>query len=155
MVDRFEIDRFERFTLAIAEISKHLHKLTSEELSKYGLKGPHATYLVAMHKYPQGITVPQLCEICGKDKSDASRMISILEDKGLVVKQVVDGSLYRGLMVLTDEGKKAAQHVCKRASTAVELAGKELTDETREIFYKSLESITVNLRQLIKEGIPE
>jgi len=149
------IDRFERFSLAISEISRYWHKLASEELARYGLKGPHATYLTTIYQYPEGITVPQLCELCGKDKSDASRMISILEEKGLVTKQTVDGSRYRGLLVLTPEGKAAAEHVCSRASRAVELAGKDLTDETREQFYRSLDSITDNLRKLSKEGIPK
>ncbi len=149
------VDRFERFSLAISEISRYWHKLASEELAKYGLKGPHATYLTVMYKYPNGITMPQLCEVCGKDKSDASRMISILRQKGLVKKQGVDGSLYRGLLVLTAEGRAAAEHVCNRASRAVEMAGKDLTDEMRDVFYKSLDSITLNLRELSKEGIPE
>ncbi len=149
------IDRFERFSLAISEISRYWHKLASEELTKYGLKGPHATYLTAMYKYPDGITVPQLCEMCGKDKSDASRMIAILEEKGLVTKQVVGGSLYRGKLQLTEEGGVAAEHVAQRASRAVEVAGRDLTDETRERFYKALESIAANLRELSKEGIPE
>ena len=105
------IDRFERFSLAISEISRYWHKLAAEELTQYGLKGPHATYLTTMYQYPEGITVPQLCEVCGKDKSDASRMISILEQKGLVTKQVVDGSLYRGKLRLTEEGKLAAEQV--------------------------------------------
>ncbi len=149
------VDRFERFSLAILEISRYWHKLAAKELTKYGLKGPHATYLTAMYKYPEGITVPQLCEVCGRDKSDASRMVSILEEKGLVIKQVVGGSLYRGKLLLTDEGKLAAKHVSKMASRAVEAAGKDLTDEAREIFNKSLDSITANLRMLCKEGIPE
>ncbi len=149
------VNRFARFSVAIAEISKYWHKLATEELEKYGLRGSHATYLVAMYRYPDGITVPELCEVCGKDKSDASRMIGILEDKGLVKKQVVGGSLYRGLLMLTDEGGHAAEHVCNRASRAVELAGRDLTEEDREIFYRALESITANLRILSKEGIPE
>lgn len=149
------IDRFERFSLAISEISRYWHKLAGEELTKYGLKGPHAIYLTAMHKCPEGITVPQLCEICGKDKSDASRMLSILEQRGLVKKQTLGGSHYRGKLQLTEEGKLAAEHVCRRASRAVEAAGRDLTEEEREIFYRSLDSITANLRELCKEGIPE
>ena len=93
------LDRFERFSFAISEISRCWRKLASEELAKYELKSPHATYLTTMYKYPQGITVPQLCEVCGKDKSDASRMLAILEEKGLINKQVVDGSLYRWQLV--------------------------------------------------------
>lgn len=149
------LDRFERFSFAISEISRCWRKLASEEMLKYGLKSPHATYLTTIYKYPQGITVPQLCEVCGKDKSDASRMLAILEKKGLVEKQSVDGSMYRGILVLTDEGKTAAEHVCKRASLAVDMAGKDLTDETRAIFYKALESIVSNLRELSRKGIPE
>ena len=149
------IDRVERFSVAISEISRHWHKLAAEELTKYGLKGPHATYLTAMYKYPDGITVPELCEVCGKDKSDASRMLAILEEKGLVTKKVVGGSLYRGKLQLTNEGRLAAEHVSQRASRAVEVAGKDLTDAERETFYKALDSITANLRELSKEGIPE
>ena len=127
----------------------------SPELAKYGLKSPHATYLTRLYKYPNGITVPELCDISGKDKSDASRMIAILEEKGLACKKDVDGSLYRGLWVLTDKGKEAAAQVCLRAGKAVELAGKDLDSDTRETFYKALESITANLTTLSKNGIPE
>ena len=149
------LDRFERFSFAISEISRCWRKLASDELTKYGLKSPHATYLTTMYKYPNGITVPKLCEVSGKDKSDASRMIAILEEKGLAQKKNVGGSLYRGLWVLTEEGKNAAEQVSLRASKAVELAGKDLDEETRNIFYKALESITSNLTILSKEGIPE
>lgn len=149
------IERFERFSLAISEISRYWHKLTAEELTKYGLKGPHAVYLTAMLKHPEGITVSQLCEVCGKDKSDASRMLSILEKKGLVTKQVSGSSLYGGKLLLTPEGTRAANEISERVRRAVETAGKDMTETERNIFYKSLSSITANLRVLCKEGIPE
>ena len=149
------LDRFERFSFAISEISRCWRKLASEELSKYGLKSPHATYLTTLYKYPNGITVPEFCEVSGKNKSDASRMIAILEEKGLARKKEVSGSLYRGLWVLTDEGKVSAAQVSFRASRAVELAGKDLTDKNRDLFYQALESITANLHKLSEEGIPE
>lgn len=149
------IDRFERFSLAIAEASRYWHKLATDELGKYGLRGSHALYLTTMYRYPDGITVPRLCELCGKDKSDASRMISILEQKGLVTKKEVDGSLYRGLLVLTHEGCEAAKHVSERACRIVELVAEDLTDENREIFYESLSMITMKLRDLTDDGIPD
>lgn len=149
------LDRFERFSLAISEINRHWHKLAAEELVPYGLKSAHATYLTAMARHSEGITVPELCSECGKDKSDASRMIAILEEKGLVTKEATGGSRYRGLLKLTVEGRKAADHVCRRAGAAVEAAGRDLTDEEREIFYRSLDSITANLRRLSRDGIPQ
>ena len=149
------VDRFERFSFAIFEISKYWHKLAAEEMTKYGLKGPHATYLTTLYRYEEGVTAPQLCELCGKDKSDVSRMVSILEEKGLVTKEVVNQSLYRGLFKLTEEGKRAAEHVCRRASLAVEMAGKDLSVEERQVFYAALESIASNLKDISKEGLPE
>ena len=149
------VERFERFSLAISEINRYWHKLAAEELAPYGLKAAHATYLTAMARHPEGIAVPALCEECGKDKSDASRMIAILEEKGLVTKQSTGVSRYRGLLTLTPAGQEAAEHVCRRAAAAVEAAGCDLSDDNRDSFYRSLESITANLRKLSREGIPQ
>ncbi|MBQ9944860.1 MAG: winged helix-turn-helix transcriptional regulator [Clostridia bacterium] len=149
------MERFEHFSLAITEISRYWRKLATEEMEKYDLKGPHATYLTTIYRFPEGITVPQLCEISGKDKSDASRMIAILEKKGMVEKKTVDGSLYRGVLVLTEAGKEAAARVSNRAARVVALAGKDLDDEQRRAFYFALDTIVGNLRSLYRDGIPE
>lgn len=149
------MERFERFSFAIAEISRYWHKLTAEEMEKYGLKGAHSVYLLAMYRYPDGITATQLCELCSKDKSDVSRMMSIMEKKGLVIKEGIHQNLYRGVFKLTKVGKKAAEQVKIRASLAVEIAGRDLNDETRTVFYQALESIVLNLRELSEKGLPD
>ena len=149
------VERFERFIFAISEISKYWHKIAGEEMAKYGLKGPHATYLLTISHYEDGITAPHICELCGKDKADVSRITALMERKGLVTRESVHHNMYRGVIKLTGEGKRAAEHVRQRASLAVELAGKDLTDENRAIFYDSLESIVLNLREISKEGLPE
>lgn len=145
------VQRFERFSLAIAEISRCWHKLASEEMKAYGLKGAHALYLTTLYRCPRGITIPDLCELCLKDKSDASRMLAILEGKGLVRKE----GGYGGTVSLTPAGVEAARQVGRRVSRAVEVAGKDLTEEERAVFYKALDSITENLRTLTSQGIPE
>ena len=148
------IERFERFSLAISEISRHWHKLTSAEMEKYGLKGGHSIYLLTMYRYPEGITAPQLCELCDRDKADVSRMMTIMEKNGLVTKEGSGTSLYRGLFRLTPAGIAAAEYVRERATLAVQMAGRDLSEETRAIFYAALESLTVNLRKLSQEGLP-
>ena len=149
------IQRFEQFTLAIFEISRCWHKLAEEELSVYGLKGPHATYLTVLYRYEDGVTGPELCRLCGKDKSDLSRAVALLQEKGLVVKEAVDRSLYRGLIKLTEQGRSVAGQLTKRACLAVEMAGGDLSKETRDAFYKALLSITGHLREMSKEGLPQ
>ncbi len=147
------LERFERFSYGIAEISKYWHKLTTEEMAKYHLKGTHCTYLLALAKAKEGLTAPQLCEICGKDKSDVSRMMKILETKELVVKTGEHQNRYGGVFQLTEQGQIAADGVCKKASRAVEIAGCNLTEEQRSIFYFALDSIAVNLRRMSEEGM--
>lgn len=148
------LNRFTRFSLAISEIDRCWHKLAAEEMSKYELNSPHAVYLTTLYDFPEGITAAKLGELCGKNKSDVSRMISIMERKGLVRKVAVGENFYRAKLLLTDEGKQAAEHVQRRAALAVELAGAGMTEADREVFYRCLESVTTNLQTLSKEGLP-
>ena len=148
------INRFEKFSLSISEIFRYWHRLAADELKKYGLKGPHVIYFTTLYRYENGVTGPRLCELCGKDKSDVSRMISIMEEKGLVKKESEGKSLYRGKIKLTDEGKEVAEHINKRAALAVELAGKGLSEEDRAVFYSALETITNNLKKISEKGLP-
>lgn len=145
------IERFERFSLAIFEISHCWHKLAAEEMTHYGLKGPHAIYLLTLYRVQENLTAAQLCELCGRDKADVSRAVALMEEKGLILRQ---GSSYRAKLVLTDTGRQAAEHVCTRATAAVECAGEGISEENRAIFYACLESIAQNLQILTQKGIP-
>ncbi len=147
--------RFERFSVAISEISRYWHKLTSEEMEKHGLKSAHGIYLLALARFEEGLTAPQICEICGKDKSDVSRMMKIMEDKGIVTKDGGYHNRYAGTFRLTEKGSTIAEHIRRRAGMAVELAGAGLTDEHRTIFYDALDSITEKMRELSQDGLPE
>ena len=150
------LNRFARFSLAISEIDRCWHKLAAEEMAKYDLNSPHAVYLTALYDASEeGITAAKLGELCRKNKADVSRMVSILEKKGLVRREAIGTNLYRAKLLLTEEGKQAAEHVRERAAVAVELAGAGLSDENREIFYEALEQITLNLQALSKDGLPQ
>ena len=149
------LKRFERFSLAVAEIYRCWHKLAAEELAKYDLSSAHAVYLHTLYNNPEGITAARLGELSGKNKADVSRMVAILENKGMLEKEAVGGNMYRALLKLTERGKEAAQHVQARAAVAVELAGAGLTDGDRAVFYRSLEQITANLQSLCKDGLPK
>ena len=149
------LNRFARFSLAISEIDRCWHKLAAEEMAKYELHSPHAVYLTTLYDFEDGITAAKLGELCCKNKADVSRMVAILERKGLVRKEAIGGNLYRARLLLTEEGKRAAEHVQQRAAIAVELAGSGMSEEERDIFYRCLERITANLQTLSKEGIPQ
>lgn len=149
------VERFSKFSFVLFEITRCWHQLSAEEMEKYGLKGPHCTYLLSIAEHPDGLTATQICEICGKDKADVSRTMAFLEKKGMVTKEGIHQNLYRGVYKLTDDGIKAAEHVQRRASLAVELAGKDMTEEERVAFYRALATVAANLRKLSEEGIPQ
>ena len=146
------VQRFARFSYSLFEISRCWHKLAAEEMAKYDLKGPYAVYILTIQRYEEGVTAAQLCELCCRDKADVSRAVAIMEEKGLVKKE--GKQPYRARLVLTQKGQEAAAHVCRRAGLAVELAGKDISDADRAVFYAALESITGNLQALCKEGLP-
>lgn len=150
--DREMIQRFERFTLAISELYRYWHKIAADEMARYQLKGPHALYLVALHRYEQGITAAGLCEVCGRNKADVSRAVALLEERGLVVRE---GDQYRAQLKLTEVGKQAAEQVRERARMAVEIGGRGLTEEQRTAFYETLTVIAANLKTISQLGIPE
>lgn len=147
------IDRFEKFSLAISEISRYWHKIAADELEKYHLKSSHAVYLTTLYRYPEGLTAPRLAEICGKDKADVSRMLSILESKGLVTKEGSNQKRYRGTLKLTEEGRQVAGQLGNRAALAVSKANEGITEEKRIIFTECLDIITKNLQKITEEGL--
>lgn len=148
------IARFERFSYAIAEISRCWHRIAGEEMGRYGLSGSSSVYFTTLYRYPEGITAAQLGELCGRDKAEVSRTMSLLEKKGLITRRDVGGKAYRAMLKLTAEGMELAEQINQKASAAVEHASRGLPDEKREVFYEALELITENLQRLCKEGLP-
>lgn len=149
------ISRFEQFTLSVANIYRCVQKIERVEMARYGLKGPHAQCLLAMLRYPGGITASQLCVICDKDKAAISRTVSELEREGMVERKTKNGNMYRAALKLTASGEVAARQVDERAQLAVERAGESLTDEERAVMYKTLALIAANLNTICAEGLEE
>lgn len=147
------IDRFEKFSFAISEISRYWHKIASDVMEQHGLKGPHAVYFTTLYQYPEGITAVKLAELCSRDKSDVSRAVSQLQQLGLIEKCAENRRNYRTPLKLTETGMVLAAQINEKAQNAVENGGKGLTDEERATFYKAMELICTNLRKLTMEGL--
>ncbi len=149
------IDRFERFSFAISEISRCWHRIASDAMGSHGLKGPYAVYFTALYRYRDGITAAQLSEVCSRDKADVSRAMNQMVQLGLVERCDGNTKSYRSRLKLTAEGIRLAEDINRMAVTAVETASKGLSTEKRIIFYEALELITGNLQKLSKTGLPE
>ena len=105
------VERFEKFSYLISELSRLLHKIETDALSQYGIKGPYAIYILSLAKHPDGITASKISELCARDKADVSRAVAALTEKGLVEKQIVEGRKYRSPIRLTEKGFYLSNHI--------------------------------------------
>ena len=149
------LDRYEQFSFMISVINRQIQKIERDEMIKYGHKGSFAQYLTVMRHHPEGVTAAQLSELCDKDKAAVSRVVTEMIEKGLVVRNAENDTLYRAKLVLTQEGEKIAEFVAKRAMAAVVAVGNELSDNERKLFYSTLDFISTKLETITKDGIPQ
>lgn len=145
------LTRFEQFTAAISGIYRSIQKIERDEMEKFGLKGAHAQYLLAIAQRPEGLTAAELCESCDKDKAAISRILTEMAQKALIIR---DSGGYRARIRLTEKGSQAARYVQQRAIAAVETAGSVLTDEDRRNLYNILSRLDGKLQELCRSGIP-
>ena len=147
------ISKYEHFSLSVSRIYHDIQRIERKEMEAFGLKGPHAQTLLAIQRYPEGITAVQLCEICDKDKAAISRSAAELEEAGMVRRNSTHGTSYRAPLVLTEKGEEAARIVGEKARLAVEQAGIGLEDEQRQVFYRVLALISENLHTICRDGL--
>lgn len=146
------IQRYEEFTKSISSIYKIIQRIKRDEMAKFGLKGPHAQCMVAMHHCPDGATISQLCEMCELDKAAISRAVAELEEKGIIEARISGDKLYRARLRLTQQGQEIAAKIGGVAEEMVAAAGEGLSEQDRRVFYASLNRITANLQRLMRDG---
>jgi len=141
-------DRFQAFVTGISVCYKYIQKIKSVEMTEFGLKGAHAMCLFFLHSHPEGLTAAQLSQLCAEDKAAVSRSLASLAEKEYIES---DEKKYRSVIRLTESGKEVASHIDLMIERWVESGGDGLTEQDREIFYRSLELISNNLRDNLEE----
>lgn len=149
------VSRFEQFTTAISSIHRSIQKIQRVEMAKYGLKGPHAQCLLALSRYPEGLTAARLCEICDRDKAAISRTVAELEEAEMLRRPDCGGKRYRVSLMLTEKGKDAANAVMGKARLAVKQATGGYGAELQEMFTGTLAMVAANLETICREGLKE
>ena len=149
--DRIMVTKYEAFSSAVADLTRHLRRIEAKEMAKYGLKGSHAVYLMVIDRYPDGITSATLSELTGRDKADVSRAISMMEKKGLVVR---DGrSSYRAPIFLTEEGQESASELFEKTHFTTELVERGISAEELDAFNLTLAKLVNNMQRINKGGL--
>ncbi len=145
------IDRFERFSIALFNISHYWNRIASEEMKKHDLKGAYALYLITLYNHPEEITAARLADLCKRDKADVSRAIASFQKKGIA--EPYGTNRYRAPIRLTDDGREVAGQIKERASQVLEAAGRGMDDEMRANMYQCLDIIAVNMKAIIEKSL--
>lgn len=145
-------DSFERLTTGITGIYKSIRKIKRLRMDSIGLKGTHVMCIYYLYTNPEGLTGTDLCQKCREDKSGISRILSDLEEEGLICyRNPGDGRRYRARAILTEKGLACGAKVRRLIEHAVIAGGSGIDDEEREIFYKVLFTISDNLEKLSRK----
>ena len=137
-------ERFEIFTKLISRISRSIRRIKTDEVAEFNLKSPHVSCLYYLHKSGKLCSV-EIAEACDEDKAAISRTLDYLERQGFIECEEQGKRRYKANYVLTERGREVAEIIAKRIDKVIMLAGEELTDEERRIFYRALEKISASL----------
>ena len=142
------IQRFDAFVSGITSCYKFIQRIKSMEMTEFGLKGTHVMCLYYLRQYPTGLTASQLCGLCAEDKAAISRTVSELKSRGYIT--TLSQKAYRAMLTLTNAGQEVARKFDRLIEGWVSTGGDGLSDEERSDFYKTLSTITDNLRARIE-----
>lgn len=143
-------ERFNTFTVLIANISHSIRKIKSEEMAALDLKGNHVSCLYYLYK-SGSITAAELCEICSEDKANISRSIKDLEDKGYLNLRSKTHKKYQAPLSLTEKGIETGRFIAEKIDGLLIRVGEGLDEEKRAILYEALTLINDNLQSICDE----
>lgn len=143
-------DRFETFSVTIADIWRSLQKVKTQAMEPFGLKSSHFMCLFFLHYENRPLTAAEISELSSIDKGAISRSVTDLIKAGYVsYSEPVDKRKYRAKLSLTDSGQQLSQKMNGIVDEIILNAGSGITDEKRKIFYECLLLIASNLRKYI------
>ena len=137
-------ERFERFTVLIAKISKSIRKIKNLAMAKYGLKSSHVSCLYYL-RFSSAITATDLCDKCEDDKATISRSIDYLEKKGYLIRDNANSKRYKSPLKLTELGEKVADIIAEKVNQVINEVGGGLSEKERVDFYRSLAIVSSGL----------
>ncbi len=136
--------RFRTFTLLMANITRSIRRIKTEEMAEFQLKIQHVSCLYYL--YTVGALTPgELRELCEEDKANISRAIEYLEENGYVVRDSITRR-YKYRLNLTEKGKTVAARMAEKLDAILEMTGASVSPEERDIMYRCLEKINTNLQ---------
>ncbi|MEM7625242.1 MAG: MarR family transcriptional regulator [Planctomycetota bacterium] len=133
------------FACRINALSREVQAATARLLEPYGVTPAQALML---YELAHGQTSPTvIAQNMAVDASNLSRMIRLLGDRGLLVREVDDANRTRVAVKLTPEGRKLARRIDPHAAVMQDVITGALTDAERRALSRGLTKLTDALRR--------
>ena len=142
--------RFETFTVLIANISRSIRKIKTEEMAEFELKSHHVSCIYYLYKLKK-LTSKELCDICTEDKANVSRSLNFLEDSGYLMPSSKSNKRYQCSFELTEKGLIIGKQIAEKIDGILSSVGEGLDEQSRITMYRCLNIINNNLQKLCNE----
>ena len=142
-------EKFQRFSELMTNINRSIRRIKSEETAEFDLKGPHASCLYYLYTSEE-LTAKDLCERCEEDKATISRSLDYLEKNDYLVCKSDSKKRYNAPFELTEKGIHAGKRIADKIAIVLDEISMGISDEDREIFYRSLNIINENIDKIAK-----
>lgn len=140
-------NRYKIFTVTILKMQRAIQKIKTEEIAEYNLKGAHVSCIYYLYK-ENALTITELRDICGEDKSYVSHSMKYLEENGYVMCTSNAAKRYNAPFYLTDKGKEVGIYVAEKIDKILEMTSDGMSDGERDAFYRGLDLISTNLDRI-------
>ena len=144
------IERFEEFTVLIANLTRSIRRIKTEEMGKWNLKNCHVSCIYYLYER-ESLTSKELCDICGDDKANISRSIEYLEENGYLKCRESSGKRYKTHFELTEKGRSVGGNIYNRIKEILDKSSAGLSEEDRETMYMGLRLVNNNLQKISSE----
>jgi DNA-binding MarR family transcriptional regulator len=144
------VERFKTFTVLIANLSRSIRKIKTEEMAKWNLKSHHVSCIYYLYER-EFLTPKELTEISGEDKANLSRSIEHLEENGFLKTEAAPGRKYKIHLALTEKGKAVGKEIRDRIDSILLRSSEGVSVEERKVMYNTLMRINENLQSVCDE----
>ena len=139
-------ERFETFTVLIAEISRNIRRIKNQEMSEYGLRSNHVSCLYYLYTETE-LTATELCDRCKEDKATISRTLEHLEENDFITYGANQSKRYKTPILLTPKGEEVGKIIAERIHSILSEFFVGLTEEERVEFYRCLSIVSESLEK--------
>ena len=150
-----EESRFAQFSGLIASAGKSIQRLKAGKMKAYDLSGAHTACLCRLADAgPAGLTQGELARREGMDRSQISRVLAELRERGYVSAAGPEGR-YKKRYALTPEGQGITAEIQAAILEINRFVSDGILPEDLAVFYRTLRTITENLVAAVERYLTE